>query len=692
MPFDYIDDEPELTTGEQAIATQAAPTIEQVAQQPIPQQAEPQQFEQMAQQQPMLQEPAFDTLDQAPIDQMQVAEQQEVQAEQDESSAIMKYGFPGVNEYLKNVPLEEMGTPSTTLKASLIGVGDIFSRLPAIVEGMFDSNKSIGEALAGKDPGILKKDRQQVREFWGNLSQGTDNPVYKKVFQTLGVLGEGGYGLFEDPLGFATQGIKTGAREIAQMRLRGAPRAALTTAEGIPLSPAQALGKERSSWELYAQSNPFTEDIPLRLKELQLAKLEETASGISKGIGGQPARNIEKSVRGDIIERKITDFKNITQKQFREGEDLIKSSIGKAPINLRKVDVFGPSKAGLIDAQGKPINNVIHQVSQTNAVDKMDNMLRSVGHEIGDPVSNIGGISDKAITKTLKFRKDIAGAKNINDLLNVKKNISGEVFSDVEKGIFTGDRDVSFLRGINHELNNAIEESIKAVSPGVSGENLASTFRAINKNYGDNLDALMSPSKKFGIGRADFRPEDVIGKIKLIGSKNLKNLKEASKTKPEVKAIYEELQKGAYEDLLSKSMNYKTMELSPDSFTSNWGKLDAGTKNALFDHGTVGEIDKLIEVYKKVTSGDLAKFNPSGTAKAQFINKVFKDPGAAFTALATGLFVKRYYKTGKLPHQSVVNLLRTSGNKVYMTADKLKTIQKASSLGQFLRTPQKENK
>lgn len=577
---------------------------------------------------------------------------------------ILKYGFPGVKQYLKDTPSDKQ----SLAKASLIGIGDIFSRFPAIVEGL-SGERSIGEVLQDPDPGILRGERKQTREYWAELASGTDNPVYKKVFQALGVLGEGGFGAFEDPLGALTSGLKGGARALSKRELRGVPRADLISPEGIPLTPAQAAGKEVSTTEAYAQANPFTQGIPGKIKEQQLEMLGGTASRASEKLGGLPVGQIDLPVRGSIIEKKAEILKDVVGKKFRAGEEIVK---GKAGEGLLKSDVttFPGSIRG--------------DVTVSKATQKMDKMLESIGHTPGEAVKNIGEINDRTIKKFLKYKNDVTDAKNVGELINVKRNIGNEIFEDAQKGLFSGEKNQSFLKGINSKLNESIEESIKSAFPGKMGDEVSSTFKEINKMYSDNLDLMKGPAKKLGLGRGDFNSGNVTRRIKEIDFKVLEKLKTASKKNPEIKAVYDELSKGTYEDVLYNSLNKEGI-LSPDKFTTNWNKIQPATKRAIFPKEIINEVDKLVSTYNKISKGDLAKLNPSGTARMNFLNRVKTNPTDAFTAILGYLPVKHYYKTGKLPHESALNVIRSTGNKAYLTADKLKQIQKASTLGQFLR-------
>lgn len=589
-------------------------------------------------------------------------------------------------------PMYGMGGPEAH-KEWLVMADDIFSFTTRAAEGlkrMLTGQGAEGMRSALQDPeaSVFQNTREADAAFWNDLAEKSDNAAEKGLFKTLGFMNSAGWGALEDPTTLLFPLKKIVDQIPGAIPLKGVAKRELVSSGGLPLTPAQAAGQERSLFESYAQANPFTEDIPLNIRNRQVEKIQQTASKISKDMGGVPVEQLgeSRSVRGSLIEEKAKDFKNINQKLFAEGEALIQKAVGQKPINFKEFDVFGPSKTGLVDQYGKPIKSVVDRVVKTNAMEKMKEMLGRIGHEIGTEPQNIRGISKNAIKTSQRFYGDIKAARNVNDLLNVKRNIAGEVFDDVQKGLFSGEKDISFLRGINKQMNDALEESIVALSPGVGGEQLADAFRSMNKQYESNLDALSTPAKKLGIGRQDFKPEDVLGKIKLIGSKNLNKIKEAAKKKPEIKPIYEELQRGAYEDLIFKSLNKNTMQISPDKLASAWNSMDGGFKKSIFPPNVIGEVDKLVRTLQKISSGDLAKMNPSGTGKVNFLTRVFTHPVDAATALLGYPVAKWYYKTGKLPHQSAWNLIRGDSGKIYLNSNKMAKMRNAQSLGNFIRS------
>lgn len=570
---------------------------------------------------------------------------------------------------------------------------DAFSFLTRSAEGIKRLISGQGaegymEAMTDPHASIFQESRESDAEFWDKQADSQENPALKKMYQGFQIMNTMGYGALEDPGTYfmPLQGLFR--RMKGQLPLAGAPTKSLTDPSGLPLTPAQAKGKDISIVESYAQANPFTQDIPLKIKERQMGKLKETTSNVAKKMGAKSVDDIAQggSARGALIEQRVKEYENINQNLFKKGEDFIQREVGQRPINFSKVDVFGPSKAGLVDAAGKPIISVIEKVYKSQAMKRMEDYLERAGHTLGQPAKNIRDISKETIIKAEKFYGDIKEARSVSDLMKVKRNIADEVFDGVQKGFFTGEKNISFLRGINKQMNDAIEESIIHLSPGVEGEDLAGVFRSMNKQYEMNLDALMTPSKKLGLGRADLKHEDVIGKIKLLGVKNLKKIKEKAKKSLSVRPIYEELQRGAYEDLIGKSINRKTMQLSPDKLATAWNTMDSGLKKSLFPESVVAETDKLVSTLQKISAGDLARLNPSGTAKVNFLTKVFRNKVDAASALMGYPLVKHYYKSGKLPHESVWNLLRGSDGKMYITSNKLNKMAKAESIGNFLRS------
>ena len=569
---------------------------------------------------------------------------------------------------------------------------DVTGFLTKLTEGgrrMFTGQGVEGLISALQDPkaGIFQGSREETASFWNEQANNAPNAVMKKVYQTMGVLGSGGYGLAEDPIGTVASGGssllgKTGKK----IPIAGVAKKDLLSPEGVPWTPAQAKGQNVSMVESYSQANPFTQKIPMEIQQKQMEVIQETIGNVSKSLKGNTPKNIEGSVRGDIIQQRVLDAKNVTQKQFAEGNQKIMEAVGQKPVNFSEVDLMGPSKSGLVDAKGKPIIGVIGKVWKSNAMDNVKRLLSDAKHELGQPITNTRPVSAKAIERMEGFYNELADAKNIEELLNNKRNITGDIFDDVQRGLFSNEKDILWLRSINGELNNAIEASIRTVSPGVPGETLANTFRSINKMYEDNLDALMHPSKVIGVGKDGFRPEDVLGKIKLIGSANLNKMKKASKSKPEIKAVYNEMQTAAYESLIFNSMDFKSMQIIPGKFVTNWNKMDKGLKTSIFPDKVILENDKIVANYNKSRMGDLKEINPSGTGKMNFLTAIWKKPVDATTAALMYFPVKTYYSKGSLPHQTIWNMVRGSDGKLGLTAKKRAAIIKAQSMGNFLRS------
>lgn len=590
---------------------------------------------------------------------------------------------------------------------------DVFSSFTRGLAGL--KNVAMGEGSEGfvkalQDPqaGIFKESREDALKFWSDKAKAEDNVDLKQFYTTMGTLSSIGYGLAEDPTTYLGPGIGAGglAKGISgKMKPAGVPRKALISPEGVPLSPAQALGKESSFPELYFQMNPLTAKRPAELKIRQEKILKGKASKVSEKLNGKMADEIDPSKRGGVIEELAETAERITKERFAEGEAKIKQAVGRSPANYKEINMLDPVKPGLVDKNLRPITNVVRKVIKTDATQRIDNMLKGIGYEVPDKFKNIKvefkslgelsgtkKIGPDGIKKALEFRNNIIEAKTVSELMNVKQTISSELFKVEQKGLFQkGGRDLGFLKGINESLNKAIEESIKTIAPGQLGENLADVFKGMNKMYGDNIDALKFQTKKLSIGRQDFDPANVLAKIRRIGSKNLNKMKEQAANKPEIKALYKELQKGAYEDLLYRSLD-KTYTINPTKFVNSWQSLDKTMRKSLFPQSLIGEVDKLVDTFKRVTSGDLAKFNPSGTARANLVARLMDNPKTIFTSVLSWPAAHLYYKTGDLPHQSIWNLIKASGGGVYMTTKKLNNLRRAESLGNVIRAEYRTGK
>jgi len=143
-------------------------------------------------------------------------------------------------------------------------------------------------------------------------------------------------------------------------------------------------------------------------------------------------------------------------------------------------------------------------------------------------------------------------------------------------------------------------------------------------------------------------------------------------------AIHQEISRGAYENMIVKSLN-KEGQISPDKIVSQWNKMDKGVKDALFDKSLIDEMDLLVKNINKTQLNDISKVNPSGTGRALGVFSVFTDPKDAVMALLHSGAIKHYYKTGELYRESVLNFTRDASGALFNTAENLKKIRNIQS-------------
>jgi len=432
---------------------------------------------------------------------------------------------------------------------------------------------------------------------------------------------------------------------------------------GFEITPSQALDKPfgtGANLEKTAQMNPFTQKITEGMKGRNVNELQNQLTGISTSQGGQGVEGLTASTRGKNIEKVAEETRQISKDLYGKGEDVITSPLSDKPASFKAkiVETKPGRKAG---AEGPAIAPETMEVIKTDALQKMDNSLASVGHKIGDKVKNIGNVSDKTIKQGIKYRGDISDAKTVGDLVRVKRNIAQETFDQTDLGFFKGDANQAFLKGINGKLNDAVSESITKIIPGKEGSNISDAYKSINAQYANTIDVLSPVTTKLGLGKKGVQAQNVIDKINLIGVEQLEALKKSAKDGYELRAIYDELSRGSFESVIKKSINAKTGKVSPDKFRTEWGKMDDGIKGALFDDKLVKDADELVSVLEMTDRGDILKLNPSGTAKMNALQKIYDNKIDAVMAGFRYLAIKHYYKTGKLYRESAVNLLSKTG-------------------------------
>ena len=261
----------------------------------------------------------------------------------------------------------------------------------------------------------------------------------------------------------------------------------------------------------------------------------------------------------------------------------------------------------------------------------------------------------------LSFKKDIAEAKTLDELINAKRNIGDKIFKGQKEGVFVGEKNQKFLERINSKLNEVVEETVTATFPydKKTKESFVNAYKTINSQYSKVRKAMKEPSKVLKLGKDNFNSAKVTDAIQSIPPDALDNLKELSKTDLSVRSFYNELQRGGFENLILRSRIKG--ELSPAKFKTQWSNMRPETKNALFQKDFIKDVDSYIAGHNKTLTGDLGAVNPSGTAKGKNILELGKmavtQPIPALKALFSYHGLKHYYKTGKSIPESAINLI-----------------------------------
>ena len=402
--------------------------------------------------------------------------------------------------------------------------------------------------------------------------------------------------------------------------------------------------------EQSAQLNPFASG---DVNEMTRQNVRAAGRGL-EDVGsrvGVDVKDVQASRTGERIQESISGAKKDLTQRLKRTEETAISPVKERELPGEKVEKISQRESKILDPKGEKIK--VQEVTtsiKTDAVKNIDKKLESVGHVIGKEVENTGKAGKKAISKMLEYKKDVKQAKDIGQLLNVRRNIQDDIFENTSKGVFTSEKDINFLKQAYTSINNDIKSAIKKTLPGTEGQQIVKTFENMNKSFSDSYDVLSEVGGN--LVRSSTKIQDVVDKIKLIDAKKLRALKESND--PLLKGLHKDMQKGAFESLIAKSIDEG--ELSSAKLVTEWKNLGK-VKGELFEPQMIKEMDKLVDNVKKSGLKSLRSFNPPNTGAAVSLNDAQTKLQSNLRQRFNSIGQKYFIRTGKTPTQSVLNLL-----------------------------------
>jgi hypothetical protein len=443
-------------------------------------------------------------------------------------------------------------------------------------------------------------------------------------------------------------------KRFGKIPLKGVPKEALTQ-DGFQLPPSKVTGDDFSRGALLEKEaiiDPRTQKIPADLQKKNLERLQEKISGASTTRGGQTIEALNPSSRGIGIENKAEEVGIQAGKKFSDIERQVIKPIQKESL---PTEVVGQKTISIDPMTNK---KELQDIIKTNITKKMDGLKNELGFD--DPSRGLGNLKVKKNTakKISEYSEDLSGAKTLESLIDTKRNIQDEIFEGLSQGTYGQTRDKIAMKKVYGKINESIEETVSKVLPDEFSKDAVNLWKQMNREFSEAAGIMKSPSKRLSLEK-DIASSDIPRKIQKLKVENINKLKEVSKTNPDVKAFYDELSRGAFEDIMRTAKGKEDI-ISPKKFQSAWRDYDKGVKEALFEPEFIKDMNSLDEISELIKGGDIASVNPSKTTIARIIFETGKRAIRPDRLILDGLkymSVKHYYNTGKLYRQSAVNIM-----------------------------------
>lgn len=274
--------------------------------------------------------------------------------------------------------------------------------------------------------------------------------------------------------------------------------------------------------------------------------------------------------------------------------------------------------------------------------DDIDNILFEIGYNpkkgySGNETWNNKAIGRGAIKELLKFKRQVGNAKNTGDLLTQLRNFRKRIdFGGENNGkLFPSKSDEYILMT---DVDNRLRENIKtqlrdqAKDSGIA-DDLVNLWDANNASWKNTVEAISSVQNGIGIGR--LNAEEYIGKIRDIGIKDLKNLKEFATKNNDIKPVWDEIQTGFFDNLVKRNIKEGSLDIA--GFRKMWLSPEINElKGVLLDRDRIRQINKaLVDIRKYGVKDvkDIGKNIEKGGVTKTLENIGSKDKRAALKEL-----------------------------------------------------------
>lgn len=382
-----------------------------------------------------------------------------------------------------------------------------------------------------------------------------------------------------------------------------------------------------------------SDDVVRMIEDVRNRAQSEFESGVMKN---RPGGAIEPSgvsalQSGESIGEAAATAKAASGERFGRAQEIVmdKSGAGQRPLpagSPKGRDLIPKGSGGI--GQG----NVLQ--------DEVDNLLDEVGY---DPAKGWAGtermgskaVSKKAIGKLEEAKAMFANAKNTQDALTMRRQIQNDISFGGENGgrLFPSGSDDDILMGkLYGKINDVVEKQVLAQANDIGvGEDLARLWRANNEAWKNTTDILTSVQDGTRMGRANV--EEYFGKIKDIGITDLKKLKDAAGKDQIVKPVWDEIQKGFFDNMIKKSL--KDGRIDVRSFQKIWNGIDEDLKKTMLAKDAIANVKNALrntqkygaDLPEEIGQGIVGKSTDSGLATKRLENLGTKDKRRALAEL-----------------------------------------------------------
>lgn len=212
----------------------------------------------------------------------------------------------------------------------------------------------------------------------------------------------------------------------------------------------------------------------------------------------------------------------------------------------------------------------------------------------------IGNVSVPAgaINEIRSMKETFKTAMNARDMLDQLRLVDNRInFGGAEGGrLFArGSQEDLAIKGLRARLDDALESQIGRAAGKMKGDVLAA-WSAHREAFSNTRKALEKVQD--GLGAGTVNQEGYINRIKNIGIDDLKKIAEQAKTDPNIAPVWQELQKGFYDAVLSKGIVDDGLDFN--AMKKAWDSLDDDLKLTMLPYQIAGHVDDVLSRTKPI--------------------------------------------------------------------------------------------